>query len=183
LQLFAIVIFFFEMSFFQTENVLQLTTNESLVGCEISDGRTVFSIIEYITKRYKKKDSTYAYQTVSRLKNSTKYKELEEYVVNGPLGGSKKSMTPCTCVTGLQVLLSILDDEVGAEYRKLARTTVTRVGAGDPTLKDVIDANAASSAPNAELLREALAHERASGGASIAESPMQVLDMCGYDVL
>ena len=146
-----------------------------MVGLKISDGRIVFSIIEYITKRYKKRDSEFAYKTVTRLKAKPKYKELEEYVVDAKLGGSKKSMTPCTCVTGLQVLLSILDDEVGAEYRKLARTTVTRVGAGDPTLKDVIDANAASSAPNAQLLREALAHERASGGASIAESPMQVL--------
>jgi hypothetical protein len=99
------------------------------------------------------------------------------------LGGKKKSMTPSTCVIGLQVLLGILEDDVGVEYRKFARTPVTRVGVGDPTLKDVIDANAASSAPNTQLLREALAHERASGGASIAESPMQVLDMCVYDVL
>ncbi len=121
----------------------------SIVGLKISDGRTVFSIIEYITKRHKKKDSMYAYQTVTRLKKSIKFKELEEYVVDAKLGGSKKSITPCTCVTGLQVLLSILDDEVGSEYRKLARTTVTRVGAGDPTLKDVIDTNAASPAPNA----------------------------------
>jgi hypothetical protein len=68
-----------------------------------------------------------------------------------------------------------LEDDVGAEYRKLARTTVTRVGAGDQTLKEVIDTNAASSAPNAQLLREALAHERASGGASIAAEPQQVL--------
>jgi hypothetical protein len=155
-----------------------------MVGLKISDGRTVFSIIEYITKRYNKNDDgAFARQTVLRLKKSIKFKELEEYVVDAKLGGSKKSMTPCTCVTGLQVLLCILDDEVGADFRKLARTTVTRVGAGDPTLKDVIDANAASSAPNTQLLREALAHERASGGANIAESPMQVLDMCVYDVL
>ena len=164
--------------------MLQLDPDVSMVGLKISDGRTVFSIIEYITKRYNKNDDgAFARQTVLRLKKSIKFKELEEYVVDGPLGGSKKSMTPCTCVTGLQVLLGILEDEVGVEYRKLARTTVTRVGAGDPTLKDVIDANAASSAPNTQLLREALAHERASGGASIAESPMQVLDMCVYDVL
>jgi hypothetical protein len=148
-----------------------------MVGLKISDGRIIFSIIEYITKRYKKKDDgAFARQTVFRLKKSTKYKELEEYVVNAKLGGSKKSMTPCTCVIGLQVLLGILEDDVGAEYRKLARTTVTRVGAGDKTLKDVIDANAAPSAPNAELLREALAHERASAGASIAAPPEQVLE-------
>ena len=146
-----------------------------MVGLKISDGRIVFSIIEYITKRYKKKDNGYAYNLFSRLKAKPKYKELEEYVVDAKLGGSKKSMTPCTCVIGLQVLLGILDDEVGVEYRKFARTTVTRVGAGDPTLKDVIDANAASSAPNAQLLRQALAQERAAGGASIAPPPEQVL--------
>lgn len=159
----------------QTEHVLQLDVDESLVGCKI-DGRTVFSIIEYITKRYKKKDGMYATKWFSRLKNSTKYKELEEYVVDAKLGGKKKSMTPSTCVIGLQVLLGILDDEVGAEYRKLARTTVTRVGAGDRTLKDLIDTNFASSAPNAELLRQALEHERASAGASIAAPPEQVLE-------
>jgi hypothetical protein len=146
-----------------------------MVGIKIS-GRTVFSIIEYITKRYKKKDSGYAYNVFSRLKTKSKYKELEEYVVHAKLGGKNKCMTPCTCVIGLQVLLGILEDDVGAEYRKLARTTVTRVGAGDKTLKDVIDANAAPSAPNAELLREALAHERASAGPSIAAPPEQVLE-------
>ncbi len=160
--------------------MLQLDVDEYLVGCKI-DGRIVFSIIEYITKTYgKDDDGAYARMTFSKLKSKPRYKELEEYVVSAKLGGKKKTMTPSTCVIGLQVLLGILDsdNEVAVKYRKLARTTMTRVGAGDPTLKDVIDANAASSAPNAQLLREALAHERASGGASIAESPMQVPDMC-----
>jgi hypothetical protein len=158
--------------------VLQLNADEYLVGCKI-DGRIVFSIIEYITKTYgKDDDGAYARMTFSKLKSKPKYKELEEYVVSAKLGGKKKSMTPSTCVIGLQVLLGILDNdnEVAVEYRKLARTTVTRVGAGDPSLKDVIDANAASSAPNAQLLREALVHERAAGGASIAAPPEQVLE-------
>ena len=156
--------------------MLQLNADEYLVGLKISNERTVFSIIEYITKRYKKKDNGYAYNLFSRLKAKPKYKELEEYVVDAKLGGSKKSMTPCTCVIGFQVLLGILDDEVGVEYRKFARTTVTRVGAGDPTLKDVIDANADSSAPNAELLRQAYEHQkRAEGGPSIATPVDQVL--------
>ena len=147
-----------------------------MVGCKFADGRNVFSIIEYITKRYNKNDDgAYARNALKRLKAKPKYKELEEYVVDAKLGGSKKSMTPCTCVIGFQVLLGILDDEVGVEYRKFARTTVTRVGAGDPTLKDVIDANAASSAPNAQLLRQALAQERAAGGASIAAPAEEVL--------
>jgi hypothetical protein len=46
-----------------------------------------------------------------------------------------------------------------------------------------LDANAASSNMLNQMARDALAQDRASGGASIAESPMQVLDMCVYDVL
>ncbi len=133
------------MSFFQTENVLQFTTNESLVGCRISDGRTVFSIIEYITKRYKKKDSAYDYNIFSRLKAKPQYKEFEEYVVDGKLGGNKKSMTPSTCV-----ITSVVGD----------------LGGRCP---------AASSAPNEQLLRQALAQQYASGGVSIAAPPDQVL--------
>ena len=148
-----------------------------MVGCKFPDGRNVFSIIEYITKRYNKNDDgAYARNALKRLKAKPKYKELEEYVVEAKLGGSKKSMTPSTCVTGFQVLLGILDDEVGVEYRKFARTTVTRVGAGDKTLKDVIDDNASSSAPNAELLRQAYEHQkRVEGGPSIAAPADQVL--------
>ena len=157
--------------------MLQLSADEYLVGLKISDGRTVFSIIEYITKRYNKNDGGhYARTAFSRLKAKPKYKELEEYVVDAKLGGSKKSMTPCTCLTGFQVLLGILEDEVGVEYRKLARTAVTRIGAGDKTLKDVIDANAASSAPIQQLYRQAIAQERAAGGAGIAAPPEQVLE-------
>jgi len=165
------------MLFFQDEPVLQLNADEYLVGCKI-DGRIVFSIIEYITKTYgKDDDGAYARMTFSKLKSKPKYKELEDYVVSAKLGGKKKYMTPSTCVIGLQVLLGILDDEVGAEYRKFARTTVTRVGAGDKTLKDVIDANFDSPPPNAHLLREAYnVQQRASGGPSIAAPPEQVLE-------
>ena len=76
------------------------------------------------------------------------------------------------------MLLGILEDDVGAEYRKLARTTLTRVVAADKTLKDVIDANFDSPPPNAHLLREAYnVQQRASGGPSIAAPPEQVLDV------
>ncbi len=57
--------------------MLQLDADVSMVGLKI-DGRIIFSIIEYITKRYKKRDSMYAIKWFSRLKNSTKYKELAE---------------------------------------------------------------------------------------------------------
>ena len=50
-------------------------------------------------------------------------------------------------------------------------------------MKKVIDANAVSSNIYNAMARDALAQERASGGAGIAEAPMQVVDMCVYDVL
>lgn len=62
-------------------------------------------------------------------------------------------------IRGLQRLLLMLGAKVGYEYRKLVEGTFTRVMAGDESLIQVINANAASDAPLQQACRSALAQE------------------------
>lgn len=62
-------------------------------------------------------------------------------------------------VRGLQRLLMILGGKVAAEYRELAEGTLSRVLAGDQSLIEVINANAASDAPIQQAFRAALAQD------------------------
>jgi hypothetical protein len=91
--------------------------------------------------------------------------------------------TPAMNLDGLKALLNYLTGEFAMRYKRYSIKTTTRFEAGDKSMHNDLDANAASSNVLNQMARDALAHERASGGANIAESPMQVLDMCVYDVL
>ena len=62
-------------------------------------------------------------------------------------------------IRGLQRLLMILGGKVASEFRKIVEGTFTRVMAGDTSLIEVINANAASSAPIHQAYRQALAQE------------------------
>jgi hypothetical protein len=62
-------------------------------------------------------------------------------------------------IRGLQRLLMMLGGRVAAEYRELAEGTFTRVMAGDQSLIEVINANAASDAPIQQAFRAALAQD------------------------
>ena len=91
--------------------------------------------------------------------------------------------TPAMNLDGLKALLNYLTGEFAMRYKRYSIKTTTRFEAGDKSMHKDLDANAASSNTLNKMARDALAQDRASGGASIAESPMQVLDMCVYDVL
>ena len=62
-------------------------------------------------------------------------------------------------IRGLQRLLLILGGKVAAGFRELVEGTFTRVMAGDQTLIEVIEANAASDEPIQQVYRQALAQE------------------------
>jgi len=62
-------------------------------------------------------------------------------------------------IRGLQRLLMILGGKVAAEFRKLVEGTFTRIMAGDQSLIEVINANAASRDPVQQEYRAALAQE------------------------
>jgi hypothetical protein len=115
-------------------------------------------------------------------------KPFVQYVLTGGIptklfltGGS--GYTPVMTIFGLQKFLMRLPKNTeAAKLRDIADKTLALFIAGDKTLIENARANAASSAPIQELYRKDITQQRASGGASIAESPMQVLDMCVYDV-
>jgi hypothetical protein len=49
-------------------------------------------------------------------------------------------------LSGLQRLIALLGGKIGADYRRLAETTLTRLVAGDLSLADEVESNAASGA-------------------------------------
>ena len=77
---------------------------------------------------------------------------------------------------GLKAFLSKLPGTAAKKYMVYCIEMTTRIEAGDSSMKDVIDANAASSNMLNQMARDAVAQERASGGAGIAAPPEQVLE-------
>ena len=75
-------------------------------------------------------------------------------------------------IRGLQRLIALLGGKIGAEYRRLAETTLTRLIAGDESMISEIETNAASDAPIQTLAREALAHP----SADIENNPSPVIE-------
>jgi hypothetical protein len=73
--------------------------------------------------------------------------------------GPGQKETPCMTIRGLQRLLMILGGKVAAEFRELVEGTFTRVMAGDQSLIEVINANAASQDPVQQAYRAALEQE------------------------
>ena len=83
--------------------------------------------------------------------------------------------TPCMDIRGLQRLISLLGGKIGAEYRRLAETTLTRLVAGDETMIGEIAQNAGSDAPMQTLAREALGAEHMVGeGPGLTDDAMEV---------
>jgi hypothetical protein len=101
-------------------------------------------------------------------------KPLVKYVMTGgtptelfPTKGS--GYTPVMTVLGLQKFLARLPkNKLSAQIREIADQSLALWIAGDETFIEGARANAASSAPIPQLYREAIASERAAGGASIA---------------
>ncbi len=108
-------------------------------------------------------------------------KPFVKYVMTGgtptelfPTGGS--GYTPVMTILGLQkFLMRLPKNKVTGQLRDIADQTLALWIAGDKTHIESARANAASSAPIQQLYREAIASERASGGASIAAPSDQVL--------
>ncbi len=107
---------------------------------------------------------------------------LEKYGIY-EITTQRKAIVPAMTFFGLKEFLSKLKCDFADRYRAYEHYISTLVEAGDSSMHNVIDTNAASSNVLNQMARDALAQERASAGASIAESPIQVLDMCVYDVL
>ena len=109
-------------------------------------------------------------------------KPFVQYVLTGgtptelfPTGGPGYS--PVMTIFGLQkFLMRLPKNKLSAQIRDIADKTLALWIAGDETHIESACANAASSAPIQQLYRQAIASEPASGGASIAAPPEQVLE-------
>ena len=135
----------------------------------------MFSIFEF-TNIANKKDikDTYGRKTVGRLlKDGAPHKAFLERLGVYQMRNAHGPATPAMTFLGLKGLLSKLTGEVADKYTNYCTETTTRVEAGDSSMHNIIDDNAASSNVYNAMARDALAHERAAGG--IAAPPDQVL--------
>ena len=83
--------------------------------------------------------------------------------------------TPAMNLDGLKAILYYLTGAFAKRYKRYSIKTTTRYEAGDKSMHNGLDANAASSNILNQMARDAVAQERASGGASIAAPSDQVL--------
>ena len=144
-----------------TELAIRLTSGDKdpIRGMKAPDGRSVFSVYDAMwnTGAYATRDAvTSAWTTLLH----TDFGEaVRASVTVCKFPGARQRDTPCMDIRGLQRLIICLGGKIGAEYRRLAETTLTRLVAGDESMIPEIEANAASDAPIQTLAREALAHD------------------------
>jgi hypothetical protein len=146
--------------------VLKLTGDDThkIRGMLAPDGMQVFSVYDFMTIAcgYKSKDTgASARKEFQRLtKDGSEYQgEVMASCHYLKFTGNGQRDTPCMTVRGLQRLLMILGGKVAAEFRAVVEGVFTRVMAGDQSLIQVINANAASDAPVHQIYRQALAQE------------------------
>ena len=126
------------------------------------DGNAAFSLFDLGNLACnKERDSTYGKNNFYRLtKEGSDYKtEVDLFTVYLKFPGSGQRQTPCASIRGLQRYLMILGGKVAADFREIVEGTFTRVMAGDQSLIEVINANAASQGPVQQAYRAALEQE------------------------
>lgn len=142
--------------------VLKLTSNTSVRGTTTIDGKQVFSVYDFINSTCQKDlKSSYARTTLSNLisQGSEFRDEVAKNLDYLKFPGPGQRETPTMTIRGLQQLLLILGNKVAAEFRKVVEGTFTRVIAGDTSLIEEINTNAASDAPLQQAYRQALVQE------------------------
>jgi hypothetical protein len=144
-----------------TELVLNLTNTANVRRTSSTpDGVHRFSVYDFITVAWPSADknnstSRKRFQTLVQ-DGADHQDELLGLCVNIKFAGPGQRETPAMTIRGLQRLLMILGSKVAAEFRVLVETTFTRVLAGDTSLIETINGNAANDGPVQKLCREAL---------------------------
>ena len=143
-----------------TQLAIRLTSGDKdpIRGMKAPDGRTVFSVYDAMwnTGAYATRDAVTSAWTTLLLTDFGEVVRASATYVKFPGRGQRD--TPCMDIRGLQRLIICLGGKIGAEYRRLAETTLTRLIAGDESMISEIESNAASDAPIQTLAREALAY-------------------------
>ena len=143
--------------------LLKLSNNdyETIIRGKVNeDGIQVFSVYDFITVScgYKDSGATARKEFVRLIREGSEHaEEVVESCRYLKFNGKGQRETPCMTIRGLQRLLMILGGKVASEFRKIFEWTFTRVMAGDQSLIEVINANAASDAPLHRAYRAALA--------------------------
>ena len=133
-----------------------------LRGATDKDGNQVFSLFDLGNIAGKRGcENQYGKNIFYRLmKDGSKFKdEVSSFCIYLKFPGSGQKESPCAGIRGLQRYLMLLGGKVAAEYREIIEGTFTRVMAGDQSLIEVINANAASQEPVQQAYRAALAQE------------------------
>jgi hypothetical protein len=113
-------------------------------------GMQLFSVYDFMTKVCSYRDTgAIARKEFKRLiaDGSEHKEEIVASCHSLHFPGQRGPATPCMTIRGLQRLLMILGGKVAAEFREIVEGTFFRVMAGDHSLIEVINANAASDAP------------------------------------
>ena len=155
------------------------------MDCEIAyDGKKIIPLFQFanIVHDYPINDK-HGHGVVKGILDKPKHKSaLEKYGIY-EIQTQRKAIVPAMTLIGLKEFLSKLKGEFADRYRAYEHDISTLVEASDPLINNFMQANAASSNMLNQMARDYVTQERAAAGASIAESPMQVLNMCVYDVL
>lgn len=140
---------------------LKLDSIGSVRGAVTPQDNQIFSTNDFINLVCGKPvHDVYGKTTFQRIKENPEFKdEVDTSCIYYQFPGRGQKPTPCMTIRGLQRLLMILGGKVATEFRKIVEGTFTRVMAGDTSLIEVINANAASSAPIHQAYRQALNQE------------------------
>ena len=143
---------------------------------EIIDGHLVHAMFEVINlvDGYDINDKHGKNKTFNLLQNTDFKTELEDHGIF-EMKNRKGYATRALNLNGMKALMQYLTSPFAMKFKKHCIHQGTRVDAGDPLLRDVLDANAASSNMYNVMARHQLPHQGASAGPSIAAPPEQVL--------
>lgn len=131
-------------------------------GMMMKDDMQVFSVYDFMTNAcgYESSGASARKEFQRLIKDRSEFKnEVVASCHYCKFPGARQRDTPCMTIRGLQRLLMILGTKVAVDFRKIIEGTFTRVMAGDQSLIEVINANAASQAPIQQAFRAALAQE------------------------
>ena len=157
----------------EVEKILKRTD----IRTEIINDKKVSSMSEFINAANEKdiNDQYGKNMVVTMLSDRSPHKAFLERLGIYYMKNRRGPRTPAMTFSGLKGLLSKLTGEIADKYTNYCTETTTRVEAGDKSMHNVIDANAASLNMLNLMARQAIAEEAASAGPSIAAPPDQVL--------
>jgi hypothetical protein len=157
-----------------------MVTGKNMRNEIASDGNRVFGMSQFINiVTGRDINDKYGLNMVGKLlkEDSIDKPFLENFGIY-KIRNARGSYTHAMTFDGLKGLLctnALKGVALAQKYIHYAAETTTRIEAGDPLMKKVIDANAVSSNIYNAMARDALAQEASSAGPSIATPTDQVL--------